>query len=332
MEELTARSPGGERLERARLVLRMEAEAIRNLEGLLGDEFGKTLDAILACAGHVVVCGIGKAGLIGAKVSATLASTGTPSFFLHPSEAFHGDLGRVRREDIVLLLSNSGESEEVVQLIEPLRRIGATLVAMTGRADSRLGRNVDLLLDCGRAPEACPLGLAPTASTAALLALGDALAMALLEARDFAPEDYARYHPGGALGRKLMRVSEVMRTGDRVTTQAVGTTARDVLLAMNATKGRPGAAILVGREGKLAGFFTDGDLARALEAGFDFLARPVDEVMMTDPIVIRPDRLAAEAFRLLREKRIDQVPVVDAEGLPVGLVDVQDLLDARIVG
>jgi len=324
-------APASQRLAFAREVLEIEARAIADLVPLLGESFDKAVDLVLRCKGRVVVSGIGKAGLIGNKLSATLASTGTPSYALHPAEAIHGDLGRVLAEDVVILLSNSGESKEIIQLIDPLQRIGATLVAMTGNSESTLARNVDLTLDCGRVLEACPLGLAPTASTAALLALGDALAMTVLKERGFGTQDYARYHPGGALGRRLMRASEIMRSGENVTLVDPDMDARHVLLAMNRTPGRPGAAMVVGEDGKLVGFFTDGDLARNLQQGLDFLSEPISKVMIENPITISPDRLASEAFALLREKRVDQVPVVDEENRPLGLIDVQDLLDARIV-
>ena len=324
--------PQGEnRLARARMVLEMEARAIGDLVPTLGESFERALDLLLACPGHVVVTGIGKAGIIAAKISATLASTGTPSFYLHPADGIHGDLGRVRKEDVVLLLSNSGESNEVVALIDPLRKVGVSLIAMTGQPESTLAKNANVVLDCGRAPEACPMGLAPTTSTSTLLALGDALAMTLLEERDFDTENYARFHPGGALGRQLMKVREIMRHGDAMTVVAAGATARETLIAMNATAGRPGAAAIIDAGGCLVGFFTDGDLARNLQEGIEFLSRPVDEVMMSDPVTIAQNALAAEAYRLLREKRVDQLPVVDDEGRPVGLVDVQDLLDARII-
>lgn len=322
---------GMSRIERARLVVRMEAEAVGGVEGRIGPSFERAVEAILGCRGRVVVTGIGKAGIIGTKISATLASTGTPSFYLHPADAIHGDLGRVTREDVVILLSNSGESNEVVQLVDPLRKIGPLLIAMTGSEASTLGRGCDLVLECGSAPEACPMGMAPTTSTAALLALGDALAMVLLKERNFDTEGYARFHPGGALGRKMMRVGEIMRTGESMTVVASGESARAALIAMNATRGRPGAAMIVDREGRLAGFFTDGDLARNLQRGVEFLNAPVDEVMIRTPATITADRLASEAFRILREGRFDQLPVIDGDRRPVGLVDVQDLLDARIV-
>jgi arabinose-5-phosphate isomerase len=318
-------------IEFARNVVEMEAAAVSHVKDLLGEAFDAATRRLVECKGRVVVSGIGKAGLIGDKMSATMASTGTPSFFLHPVDAIHGDLGRVTPDDIVILMSHSGESLEVLGLIDPIRSIGSTLMAITGRPDSTLGRNVDITLDCGEPPEACPLGLAPTASTAAMLALGDALAMTVLKLRDFSTRDYARFHPGGSLGRKLMRVEEVMRGGDRMTVVETGALTRDVLIAMNRTRGRPGAAIIRNGAGKLAGFFTDGDLARSLEGGSGFLERPIDEVMMDDPVTIGPERLASEALRLLRERKIDQLPVVDDERVPVGLLDVQDLLDARIV-
>ena len=319
------------RLSFAREVLEIEARAIASVAPLLGESFEGAVELLLGCKGRVVITGIGKAGLIGNKLSATLASTGTPSYALHPTDAIHGDLGRVRPEDVVILMSNSGESREVIQLIDPLKRIGTTLIGATGNGDSTLARNVDLVLDCGRTPEACPLGLAPTASTAALLALGDALAMTVLKERGWETADYARYHPGGALGRSLMRVEEIMRRDEQVTLVAPESTGREVLIAMNRTPGRPGAAIVVDHGGSLAGIFTDGDLARRLEEGTGFLERPISDVMIREPLTIAPDRLASEAFSLLRERHVDQLPVVDADRRPVGLVDVQDLLDARIV-
>lgn len=315
----------------ARKVLEMEARAISNVAHLLADDFDRAVDLLLTCSGRVVVTGIGKAGLIGNKLSATLASTGTPSFFLHPSEASHGDLGRVRREDVVMLLSSSGESDEVVQLVDPLRRIGASLVALCGSRLSTLGRNAAVVLDFGQPPEACPLGLAPTASTAAMLAMGDALAMTLVKERGFNTEDFARFHPGGALGRRLMTVGEIMRRGERVTVVARDVLTREALLAINQTPGRPGAAMVVDGSGRLAGFFTDGDLARRLQQETAFLDRPIHEVMSPDPISVDQETLAADAFRILRERRVDQLPVVDGGRRPVGLLDVQDLLDARIV-
>ncbi len=319
------------RLLRARTVLEMEARAISDLVPTLGSSFEAAIDLLLRCEGRVVVSGIGKAGIIGSKISATLASTGTPSFFLHPAEGIHGDLGRLCSSDVAVLLSNSGESMEVLQVVDPLRKMGVAIVAMTRNSGSSLATCADVILDCGRAPEACPMGLAPTTSTAAMLALGDALAMTLLEERAFDTEDYARFHPGGALGRRLMKVGEIMRSGEKTTVVTSGATAQETLMAMNRTKGRPGAASVVDGDGRLLGFFTDGDLARHLEQDIGFLRRPVDEVMMCEPLTTEPEALASEAFRLLQQKRVDQLPVVDGDHRPVGLLDVQDLLDARVV-
>jgi arabinose-5-phosphate isomerase len=279
----------------------------------------------------LVVTGMGKAGLVGAKISATFASTGTPSLALHPAEAMHGDLGRIRPQDLVLALSNSGETAEISALIPRTRAIGAGVIAMTGVPESTLGRLADCVLDIGRVDEACPLGLAPTASTSAMLALGDALAMVVLAERGFSKEDYARFHPLGTLGRRLMKVREVMRRGEELPLVKSGTRITDVLLAMSRTKGRPGAAIVVAPDGRLAGLFTDGDLRRLLETGgAERLSDPVDEVMTRTPKVADPEQLLEEAERLLREHKLDQVPVVDAAGRPVGLLDVQDILTARV--
>ena len=239
---------------RGALVLRLESEAIARLGARFGDAapaaaFESAVAAMLACPGQVVVTGMGKAGVVGQKVSATLASTGTPSFFLHPSEALHGDLGRLRPGDVVLALSNSGETEEVNQVMAACRKLGNPLIGMTGRPDSTLGRHADHVLDIGRVEEACPLKLAPTASTTVMLALGDALAMAVLEERDFGPRDYAQFHPAGSLGRRLMRVDEVMRKGDAVPLVRAGTSVADALIQTSRTKGRPGASIVV--EGRM---------------------------------------------------------------------------------
>lgn len=321
---------------RGALVLRLESEAIARLgerfvEAGPAAAFERAVAAMLACPGQVVVTGMGKAGVVGQKVSATLASTGTPSFFLHPSEALHGDLGRLRPGDVVLALSNSGETEEVNQVMAACRKLGNPLIGMTGRPDSTLGRHADHVLDIGRVEEACPLKLAPTASTTVMLALGDALAMAVLEERDFGPRDYAQFHPAGSLGRRLMRVDEVMRKGDAVPLVRAGTSVADALIQTSRTKGRPGASIVVDEEGALAGIFTDGDLRRLLEGGdFSRLELPIDHVMAAEPKVLRPTDLAVDAHRLLRENRIDNAPVIDDERRPVGLLDVQDLIEVGI--
>jgi arabinose-5-phosphate isomerase len=322
---------GKQRLARAAEVIRLEASTIAGLEARLGPGFLRAVDMVLGCEGLIVVAGVGKAGLVGQKISATLASTGTPSLFLHPTEALHGDLGRIRAKDTLFAISNSGESAETNALIGPARKLGASLMAMTGRADSTLGRLSDCVLDIGPVEEACPLKLAPTASTSAMLALGDALAMVVLQERSFRREDYALFHPAGALGRKLMRVKEVMRKGEQLPIASSGSTLMEVVLVMNRTPGRPGAALVVDAAGKLAGIFTHGDLARLLERGSKLDMRvPIDEFIGRNPKTIDEDRLVEEAQRLIAEHRIDQIPVIDAERRPVGLLDVQDLLDVRL--
>jgi len=319
------------RLSRAAEVIRLEARTIAGLEGRLGESFLRAVDMILGCEGLVVVAGVGKAGLVGQKISATLASTGTPSLYIHPTEALHGDLGRIRARDLLLAISNSGESAETIALIGPARKLGTRVLAVTGAGESTLARLSDCVLDIGAVEEACPMKLAPTASTSAMLAIGDALAMVVLQERSFGREDYALYHPAGALGRKLMRVSEVMRKGEQLPIAKSGASLRDTVQVMNRTPGRPGAALVVDERGRLAGIFTHGDLARLLEDGraLDMRA-PIDEYMGKNPKTIAEDRLVEEAQRLLAEHRIDQIPVIDAERRPVGLLDVQDLLDVRL--
>jgi arabinose-5-phosphate isomerase len=324
-----AKANRGDRLARAAEVIRLEASTIAGLIDRLDGRFEEAVERILACKGLVIVTGLGKAGLVGAKLSATLASTGTPSIALHPTEAMHGDLGRIRPDDVVLVLSNSGETDELKGLLPHVRRIGAPIIAMTGGNGSALARLADCVLDIGRVDEACPLGLAPTASTSAMMALGDALAMVVLAERGFSREDYARYHPGGSLGRKLMRVREIMRTGEELPLVPLGTRVVDVILTMSRTKGRPGAALIVDGERRLQGIFTDGDLRRLLERGSTLLEEPVDGFMGRNPKSIGPEALVDEGERLLRAHRVDQVAVVDPDGRAVGLLDVQDLLDTR---
>ncbi len=316
-------------LECARRVLRIESQSIAQLIDRVGEEFDQAVEMILTCRGRVVVSGMGKPGLIGQKISATLASTGTPSLWLHPAEAIHGDMGRVRAEDIVIILSNSGETEEVVRLLPMVKRIGASIIAMTGNRGSTLAKHSDIALDVEVKEEACSLGLAPTSSTTAMLAMGDALAVALLEKRGFKEEDYAFFHPGGALGKKLMRVEEMMRQGRENPVIDQETMVKEVLLTI--TQARAGSASIVNGDGKLVGIFTDGDLRRHLESNLDVSRTKVKEVMTRHPVVITKDRLAVEALRMLKEKKIDEVPVVDQEGRPIGLVDVQDLLKVGLV-
>jgi arabinose-5-phosphate isomerase len=309
------------RLSRAAEVIRAEARTIAGLEELLDAQFERAVELVLGCRGMVVVTGMGKAGLIGSKVSSTLASTGTPSLVLHPAEAGHGDLGRIRSNDVLLALSNSGETAEVKALIGPARRLGASLIAITGRTDSTLAREADCVLDIGRAEEACPLKLA----------LGDALAVVVQQERGFSREDYARFHPGGALGRSLMRVAEVMRRGDQVPLVQSGLSLREALVVSSRTPGRPGCAVVVDADGRMAGIFTDGDLRRVLQlGGAPPLDEPIDDVMAREPKHARPQMLVDEAVRILRRHRIDQLPVLDDEGRPIGLIDIQDALDVRV--
>jgi arabinose-5-phosphate isomerase len=320
-----------ERLARAADVLAHESQAIARIAGELDASFSAAVDLLLRCEGEVVVCGIGKAGIVGQKVSATLASTGTPSFFLHPTEALHGDLGRIRARDLVLAFSNSGETLEVNALVPALRKIGAKLIAITGERRSTLARLADCALHIGDVEEACPLKLAPTASTTAMLALGDALALVVLEERGFGREDYALYHPAGALGRRLMRVREIMRQGNELPLVASGTPLSEVVHTISRTPGRPGAALVTDERGRLIGIFTDGDFRRVLEASdWSRLSAPVDEFMGKNPKTLRGEQLVAEAERLLKDHRIDMAPVIDDDLRPIGLVDVQDLLDVRI--
>ncbi|MBK7642673.1 MAG: KpsF/GutQ family sugar-phosphate isomerase [Planctomycetes bacterium] len=320
-----------ERLARAAEVLRLEARTIAHLEERLGPEFLRAVELVLACEGHVVLTGVGKAGLVGQKISATLASTGTPSIFLHPTEAAHGDLGRIRKRDLVFAISNSGETVETNSLIGPARRIGVKILALTGVANSTLARISDCVLDIGEIEEACPLKLAPTASTSAMLAMGDALAMVVSQERNFGREEYALYHPGGMLGRKLMRVFEVMRSGAELPLLDSRANLADAIMAMNRTPGRPGAVLLVDAQQRLAGIFTHGDLARLMEteAALDKRA-PIDSLMGKHPKSIGPDELVEEATRRMKEHRVDQIAVIDAERRPIGLLDVQDLLDVRV--
>jgi arabinose-5-phosphate isomerase len=330
-----ARSAARERLDPVaigREVIELEAAAVGALARRLGPGFADAVHAILACRGRVVVTGMGKPGFIAQKVSATFASTGTPSLYLHPAEALHGDLGRVTRDDILLALSNSGRTEEVVRMLGPVKRIGAKIVALTGDASSPLAKNADLVLDVGNVEEACPMGLAPTTSSTVLLALGDALAMAVLRHRDFGNDEYALFHPGGSLGRSVMRVAEVMRKGDANPTVAASATVAEAVRVMTRTPGRPGATSVVDEAGRLAGIFTDGDLRRLLERGDFSRDLRVSQVMGKHPRTIAPDLLVLEAARILGEAKVDQVPVVDADGRPVGLLDVQDLLAVRLIG
>ena len=313
----------------ARQVIRIERDALTHLISKIDKRFEKACDIILRSTGRVVVTGMGKPGFIAQKVSATLSSTGTPSLFLHPAEALHGDLGRVMKNDVVIAFSSSGQTEEIVKLLPYIRRIGAKLISFTGNKKSVLSEASDVTLDVSVRKEACPLNLAPTASTTVMLAMGDALALALLEKKGFKSEDFAFYHPGGNLGKKLLlRVSDLMRKSSRH--PVVPETMRLEQVLYRVTGARAGSATVVDARGHLTGIFTDGDLRRHLKRGEKILARRVGELMTRHPITVSPDRRAVEALQILRAKKIDEIPVVDSKRRPVGLLDIQDLLDAGL--
>jgi len=315
---------------RAKEVLKIERDAINSLIGRIDKDFEKVVELIYRTKGRVIVTGMGKPGFIAQKISATLSSLGTPSLYLHPAEALHGDLGRVTKEDIIIAISNSGETEELVKLLPVVRRIGARLISIVGNTRSTLAKNSDFVLDATVKREACSLNLAPTASTTAMLALGDALAIALLDKRGFKEEDFALYHPGGSLGKRLLlRVEDIMRKGFSSPLVREGTLVKDVLLAI--TKARAGSACVVDKNKKLVGIFTDGDLRRHVEKTPNIVTKKVKDVMTKNPVVIKKNRLAAEALGILRSKKIDEIPVVDDKNRPIGLVDVQDLLKAGLV-
>ena len=308
----------------------IEAQALLGLKARTGAAFGAAVEAMLACRGRVVVMGMGKSGHVGRKIAATLASTGTPALFVHPGEASHGDLGMVTGSDLVLALSNSGESEELEAILPMLKRLGVTLVAITGRAESSLARHADVALDSEVDQEACPLNLAPTASTTAQLALGDALAVALLDARGFREEDFARSHPGGALGRKLlMHVRDLMRSGDEV--PVVGPDAAFVEVMREMTRKGLGATAVADAERRVLGIFTDGDLRRLVEQGRDLRALTAREVMHARPRLVREDALAVEAADLMEAHRITSVLVVDADARLVGALNSNDLMRAKVI-
>jgi len=317
-------------IKRAREVLDMEARAVLALKNRVGKEFRLALDLILRSKGRVVVSGMGKTGIIAQKFSATLASTGTPSLFLHLAEASHGDLGKVTSDDVVIILSNSGATTEVKQLLPFLKKIGVKIIALTGGINSPLAKYSDVVLDVSVKHEACPLNLAPTSSTTAALAMADALAVCLLEIKGFKEKDFALFHPGGALGKRLLlKVEDIMRTGKNNPVVNEDKTVSEVIFKI--TQARAGAASIVNSRGKLTGIFTDGDLRRHLAVDADLLKRRIKDVMTKMPMVLKKDRLAAEALHLLQEKKIDEVPVVDLTGRPAGLLDVQDILRAGIV-
>ncbi|MBC7780807.1 MAG: KpsF/GutQ family sugar-phosphate isomerase [Proteobacteria bacterium] len=314
----------------ARRVLEIEAAAVAALCDRLDGEFLHAIELVLACRGRVVVSGIGKSGHVARKIASTMASTGTPAFFVHSGEAMHGDLGMITRDDVLIALSYSGETEELLRIVPAVKRQGARLIVITGNPDSALAREADALLDASVAEEACPLGLAPTASTTAALAFGDALAIALLDARGFGPEDFARAHPGGRLGRRLLtHVADVMRTGSALPRVAPGATLTEVIVEIS-RKGM-GLALVVDAEDRLLGVFTDGDLRRLIDRVSDLRAVVIESVMSRTPQTIEPQALAVEGVELMERHRVNQLPVVDAQRRVVGALNMHDLFAAGVV-
>jgi len=308
----------------------IEAQALLGLKARQGEAFARACETMLECRGRVVVMGMGKSGHVGRKIAATLASTGTPAMFVHPGEASHGDLGMVTPNDVVLAISNSGEVDELAVILPALKRVGVALIAMTGRSESSLAQHADIVLSSAVDQEACPMNLAPTASTTAQMALGDALAVALLDARGFREEDFARSHPGGALGRKLLtHVHDLMRTGDALPVVTPETGFTDMMREMGA-KGL-GAAAITDADGRVLGIFTDGDLRRCIEQGRDLRGVKAGEVMHRTPKTVRPEALAVDAADLMEEARITLVLVVDAERRLVGALNSNDLMRAKVI-
>ncbi len=317
-------------INRAKKVLDIEARAILDLAKKIDKNFDKAINFLTKVKGRVIVTGMGKPGFIAQKISATLSSTGTPSLYLHPAEALHGDLGRVTKEDCLLTFSNSGETEEVIKLLPIVKKIGVRLIAIVGNTKSTIARNADFILDVSVKKEACSLGLAPTTSTTAMLAMGDALCVSLLDRKGFKEKDFAFYHPGGTLGKRLLlKVEDIMRKGMANPIVGENTRVKDVLLKI--TRARAGSASVVNKAGRLSGIFTDGDLRRHLDAKINIANRKIKDIMTKSPTTIKKDRLAAEAFQILRSKKIDEIPVVDDKKRPIGLLDVQDILKAGLV-
>lgn len=312
----------------AKNVIKIERDALTGLLARIDNQFEKACQLVLKSKGRVILTGMGKPGFIAQKISATLSSTGTASFFLHPAEALHGDMGRVRHDDIIIALSNSGTTEEIVKLLPLIKKIGAKLIAFTGNLKSPLAHHADAVLNVAVRKEACSLNLAPTASTTAMLAMGDAFAVALHFQKGFKVEDFAFYHPGGNIGRRLLKVSDIMRAVKSTPIVPENLLLEKVLLKI--TKARAGAAIITDKKGVLKGIFTDGDLRRHLDSKQSILNKPISKLMTRNPITITADKLAAEAFDILRSRRIDEMPVIDAKRRPVGLIDVQDLLKAGL--
>jgi len=320
-------------IEKAVEVLQIEIDGLVSLKGQIGEDFVKLVEAcvsILDNGGKIVVCGIGKSGHVGKKISATLASTGSPSVFMHPSEAMHGDLGMLQKGDLLLAMSYSGESNELISVIIPAKRLGITVASFTGNKESSLAQVSDISVPMCVTKEACPFNLAPTTTSTATLALGDALAMTLLKLRKFTKENYGRLHPGGAIGRAVtMRASDVMRSGDRLAVVSADATVKDVLLAV--TKARCGSAIITDANSKLLGIFTDGDFRRHAESDMSVLSRKVGDVMTKNPISVKADSLAIEVLKILEVRKINGIVVTDNDSKVVGLIDIQDLPGLKLM-
>ncbi|MEN6626357.1 MAG: KpsF/GutQ family sugar-phosphate isomerase [Candidatus Sumerlaeia bacterium] len=316
-------------IERACAFIDIEAEAVARLKEILDANFERAVELLLACQGRVITTGMGKAGLIARKAAATFASTGTPAIFVHPGESLHGDLGMITSTDLVLAFSYRGQTEEVLRMIPYIRYIKAPIIAITSNCDSELASQADVTLIPKIEREACPLNLTPTASTTAMLALADTMALTLLEARGFKPEDFALYHPGGSLGRRLLTtVGDLMHTGENNPVVKVGTPLSEAILVMTSTK--MASTSVLGEDGKLAGFFTDGDLRRYLGRGLTDLSIPVDKLMNPNPKFVRPGMMAVKALEILREHKIIELPVCDDELRPIGIIHLHDITQAGI--
>jgi len=321
-------------LDYARKVIESEAEAIKSVIPIVDKSFAEAAEMMCNCTGSVIVSGIGKAGIIGRKISATLASTGTPSHFLHPAEAVHGDLGRLRKNDIVIVLSHGGETDEITRLINLVKQLQIKLIAVTGDINSTLSKHSDVVLCMGEMTEACPLGVAPSVSTTCMLAIGDSLALTIMKARNFSVEDYVRYHPGGSLGSKLMTVEQSMmfKPGEKLPIAGAGDTVKQMLQKTGDVK-RHGAVMVVDKDDKLAGIITDADIRRLItKQGREAFEFKTGDIMTENCKKIRLDALAAEATAIFHKFRIDELPVVDADDKPVGLIDVQDIVTIKVVG
>jgi len=322
--------PSAKALDLARQVLRIEADAVMALAGRIDGAFVQALALILNCRGRVIVSGMGKSGHVGRKIASTLSSTGTPAYFVHPAEASHGDLGMITRDDALIAISNSGESAELLMIVPIIKRLGAKLISITGNRHSALAVEADVHLDAAVALEACPLNLAPTASTTAVLALGDALAGALLDSRGFGAEDFARSHPGGSLGRRLLtHVRDVMRTGTALAEVASATSVPDAILEIS--RGGIGMTAVVTPERRVIGVVTDGDLRRAFARGVDLRSLSVADIMGRKPHSIGPDHLAVEAVQMMEQYKINQLPVVDEDGILLGALNMHDLFQAKVI-